>query len=119
MYVQEADVRRLFCAVVEKFPGVELMFDTIPPWFSRKTLRGYDRTKHYRTPPMPWGVRRDDIEPLLRRWSRRVASVSADSYGIAAGGLGGLVLQLFSRTPVLRNIPPAIVRVKTTGAALP
>lgn len=41
MSFEEADVRRLFTAIVDRFPGVELMFDTIPPWFSKKTLKGF------------------------------------------------------------------------------
>ena len=113
MYFDEAEVRRLLVAVVDRFPGVELMFDTIPPWFSAKTLRGFDKTAHYRTPPMPWGIRRDDVEPVLRRWSPRVATVTTVNYGVFARGLGGAVLRLFSRVPVLRNLPPAIVRVTT------
>jgi O-methyltransferase involved in polyketide biosynthesis len=113
MYFDEADVRRLFVAIVERFPEAELMFDTIPPWFSRKTLKGFHKTAHYCAPPMPWGVRRDDIEVLLRGWSARVASVSVVSFGLAARGFGGGMMRLFSRSPVLRNIPPAIVRVTT------
>ncbi|WPB73656.1 class I SAM-dependent methyltransferase [Archangium violaceum] len=116
MYFEEEDVRRLFVAIIERCPGVELMFDTIPPWFSRKTLEGFQKTKNYRAPPMPWGIRRDDIEPLLRRWSPRVASTSAVNYGLFARGLSGALLRLCSRTPGLRNLPPAIVHVKTTGA---
>ena len=38
MYFHEQDVRRLLVAVIERFPGVEIMLDVTPPWFSRKTL---------------------------------------------------------------------------------
>lgn len=55
MYFEEAQVQELFVGIVERFAGVELMFDTIPPWFSKKTLAGYGKTKHYRAPPMPLG----------------------------------------------------------------
>ena len=34
MYFEEAQVRRLFCAMVDRWPGVEILFDTIPRWFS-------------------------------------------------------------------------------------
>jgi O-methyltransferase involved in polyketide biosynthesis len=103
MYFEEADVRRLFTAIVQRFPGVELMFDIIPPWFSKLTLKGFRKTKHYRAPPMPWGVRRDDIAPLLQSWSRRVASVHVVSYG-AARGFSAILLKIFSHIPGLRNI---------------
>ncbi|MBX3232604.1 MAG: class I SAM-dependent methyltransferase [Labilithrix sp.] len=114
MYFQEDDVRHLVRAMFERFPGIELMFDAIPRWFSRKTLAGFHKTKHYRAPPMPWGADRDEIEPLLRRWSDRVASVETIPYG-AMRGVSGLCLQLFGRVPILRNMPPTIVHVRTRG----
>ncbi|MFY1826919.1 class I SAM-dependent methyltransferase [Myxococcus fulvus] len=115
MYFDEAQVRRLLLAIVERFPGVELMFDVIPRWFSKKTLQGFHKTKHYRAPPMPWGVNRDEVEPLLRSWSARVTAVRSVSYGLYARGVAGAVLRLFSQVPVLRNLPPAIVHVKTVA----
>lgn len=45
MYFEEADVQRLFTTIVERFPGVELAFDTIPRWFSAKTLRGFHKQR--------------------------------------------------------------------------
>ena len=42
----------------------------VPRWFSRLTLLGLKQTPHYRLPPMPWGINRDEIEPILRRWDR-------------------------------------------------
>ncbi len=115
MYFEEEDVRRLLVAIFERFHDVELMFDTIPPWFANKTKNGgFAKTKHYRSPRMPWGIRRDDIEPLLRRWSPRVTSVSTQPYGIVARGVSGLVLKVFSSTPGLRNFPPVITHVKAS-----
>jgi O-methyltransferase involved in polyketide biosynthesis len=75
MYFDEAEVGRLFGAVTERFPGVEVMFDVIPPWLSRKSLAGWWKTRHYRAPPMPWGVRRGEIEPLLRAWCPQATTV--------------------------------------------
>lgn len=114
MYFEEKDVRRLVVAIVERFPGVELMFDTIPRWFSKKTLEGFRKTKHYTTPPMPWGVNHDEIEPLLRRWSDQIATVKTMPYGAFRGPLA-LYLRLFSRIPLLRNVPPTIVHVRTSA----
>jgi O-methyltransferase involved in polyketide biosynthesis len=116
MYFDENDVRRLVVAMFERFPGVELMFDTIPRWFSKKTLKGFARTKHYTTPPMPWGVSHDDVEPLLRGWSDQIATVETVPYGALRGPLW-LYLRLFSRIPVLRNVPPTIVHVRTRAGA--
>jgi O-methyltransferase involved in polyketide biosynthesis len=115
MYLTEADVYELFVGLVNRFPGVELMFDAIPPWFSNKTLRGYARTKHYKTPPMPWGISSAAIEPLLRRWSPRVAKVSVVNYGMWRG-FGGLAVRALCKAPGLRNIPPTITHVTTAPA---
>ncbi|AKV00220.1 Phosphoribosylamine--glycine ligase [Labilithrix luteola] len=115
MYFDEKDVRRLVVAMFERFPGVELMFDTIPPWFSKKTLEGFAKTEHYTTPPMPWGVSADAIEPLLRGWSGRIATVKTTPYGAFRGPLS-VYLRLFSRIPVLRSVPPTIVHVRTRAA---
>jgi O-methyltransferase involved in polyketide biosynthesis len=113
MYLEEAEVRRVFSALVERFPGVEIMFDTIPRWFSRRTLRGYARTRHYMAPPMPWGVAGGELEPLLRRWSPRIATVSVRPYGFPRGPGRGLVW-LAERLAWLRNRAPSIAHV-TTG----
>jgi O-methyltransferase involved in polyketide biosynthesis len=114
MYFHEQDVKRLLLAVIDRFPGVEIMFDAVPPWFSRKTLAdsGFRKTRHYVTPRMPWGVRCTQVGPLLRGWDRRIRHVSAVPYGFARGA-GALLLKAFALTPGLRDIPPCIVRVRT------
>lgn len=114
MYFEPDDVRRLCVAIVERFPGVELMFDTIPPWFSRKTMKGFQPTPAYTTPPMPWGVKRSRIEGLLRQWSPKIAEVRVASYGPSHGVLA-VSAPIFDRLPVLRDIPPSIVWVRAQG----
>ncbi|MBX3226973.1 MAG: class I SAM-dependent methyltransferase [Labilithrix sp.] len=114
MYFEEAEVKRLFVAIVERFPGVTLMFDTIPRWFSKKSRKGFGKTKHYKVPPMPWGVGRGELDALLRSWTDRVATVTTEPYGIARGPGRG-ALWLCRVTPWLRNIAPAIARVTTNA----
>lgn len=116
MYFHEQDVRRLLVAVIERFPGVEIMFDAIPPWFSRKTLEGggFRRTRDYLVPRMPWGVRCGRVGPLLRGWDSRIREVSAVPYGFARGA-PALVLKACAAVPGLRDVPPCIVRVRTEG----
>lgn len=111
MYFEEGDVRRLVSGVVERFRGVELMFDTIPRWFSKKTLRGFHKTRAYTTPPMPWGIDNSAIAPTLRGWSPRIARVDVMPYG-AQRGLLGLTLKYMARLPLLRDIPPSVVHVR-------
>ncbi|MGC4029967.1 MAG: class I SAM-dependent methyltransferase [Steroidobacteraceae bacterium] len=113
MYFDEADVRQLLVAILERFPGVEIMFDVIPPWFSRKTLtgQGYGKTRYYTAPRMPWGVSRGQVEPLLRSWSDRIWKVSVRPYGFARGA-GVLLLKVCPIVPILRNMPPCIVHLR-------
>lgn len=112
MYLEPAEVERLVRAIVERFPGVELMFDAIPPWFSKKTLAGWSKTRHYRAPPMPWGVKRSELEPLLRGWSARITSVAQVPFGYLRGP-AGLLLPLFVGIPYLRDFIPSVVHVRT------
>jgi O-methyltransferase involved in polyketide biosynthesis len=61
MYFNQADVSSLLQRIVSRFPHLELFFDTIPPWLSRRTQRGHRRTSSYRPPPMPFGIGINDI----------------------------------------------------------
>ncbi|MFB9369788.1 MULTISPECIES: class I SAM-dependent methyltransferase [Kitasatospora] len=56
MYLRPGEVGELFDRCAERFPGGTLVFDSIPHWFSRATLRGVSRRAGYRVPPMPWSV---------------------------------------------------------------
>lgn len=115
MYFDPKDVETLFCGMCERLPGVEVMFDAIPPWLSRKTMKGWRKTKHYTTPPMPWGVKRSELEPLLRSWSDRVTAVEQVPFGYLRGPQGAL-LPLFTAVPMLRDLIPSVVRVRTRAA---
>lgn len=115
MYFEEAEVRRLLVAIVERFPGVTLMFDTIPRWFSKKTLTGLRKTKAYTAPPMPWGIGQKDLAPLLKSWSPRVASVTAHPYSHMRGPTRALIY-LANHVRFMANITPAIVQVTTHGS---
>lgn len=67
MYFREAEVSRLLARIAKRFPGAEIFFDAIPPFFSRKTLRGHKVTKTYTAPQMPWGIRVDQLPLFLDR----------------------------------------------------
>jgi O-methyltransferase involved in polyketide biosynthesis len=60
MYLDPADVRALITACAAHFPGGRIMFDSIPPWFSRRTLNNFKLSDRYHTPPMPFGINPDD-----------------------------------------------------------
>ncbi len=112
MYFQPDEVRHLFTTIVERLPGVELLFDTIPHWFSRKTLAGYQKTPGYRAPPMPWAVNPNELAPLLRSWNERVTEVTTGGSGYPRT-LSGLTLRLFAALPMLRALTPTIAHVRT------
>lgn len=66
MYFTEQEVRSLLTRISQRFRGAEIYFDTIPPFFSRKTLKGWKVTRLYTAPPMPWGISYEDIPAFLR-----------------------------------------------------
>ena len=116
MYFEPTQVHTLLRAMSERFKKVELMFDTIPRWFSQQTLRGYRKTASYTTPPMPWGVDINEIVETLSDWGLRLDHVDITPYG-PTHGWGSLMLPLFSAVPVLRNRLPAIVHTRITPNA--
>ncbi len=67
MYLDPADVRALIADCAARFPGGQLMFDSIPPWLSRRTLRGLKLSDRYQAPPMPFGITADDAVALAGR----------------------------------------------------
>jgi O-methyltransferase involved in polyketide biosynthesis len=84
MYLEPEAVRELLTGITHRFLGAEMVFDVVPRWFSRLTLQGLYQTPHYRLPPMPWGINRDEIEPMLRRGT--CASPMSRSLTIACHG---------------------------------
>jgi hypothetical protein len=102
---------QLCAAIFDRFADMELMFDTIPPWFSRKTLRGLRRTPHYTAPPMPWGAKRSQLEPLPREWSSQSPRCRSARTAPPAARL--LRVCRSSKPSHSRDIPPSIVRARS------
>ena len=114
MYLQPAQVQGLIVDLAERYPGGTLMFDTIPAWLSRLTLRGFRRTRHYRLPPMPWGINRKDIAPALQRWSAHIETIEVTRYQLPHGVVH--LAEIASRLiPGLRERLPALVSVRFTS----
>ncbi|WP_044563064.1 class I SAM-dependent methyltransferase [Azospirillum sp. B4] len=111
MYLPEADVRQLVATLARRFPGGHLVFDTVPVWLSRLTLRGLNRTPHYRMPPMPFGIDADRVASTLRGWVPDLATVETLEYRMPRG-LPRLMDTLFRLTPALRHKLPGLVRVE-------
>jgi len=73
MYLEPADVLSLIRDCAARFPGGQMMFDSIPPWFSKRTLAGLELSDRYVTPPMPAPLTADEGVAL----AGRIAGVSA------------------------------------------
>ena len=65
MYFQREEVVSLLRTMVRRLGEGELFFDCIPPWYSRKTLKGLAMTANYQTPPMPFGIALGDLEAFV------------------------------------------------------
>ncbi len=60
MYLEPDDVRSLIADCAARFPGGRMMFDSIPPWVSRRTIKGWHLSDRYIAPPMPFAMTADD-----------------------------------------------------------
>ncbi|MDF3338493.1 class I SAM-dependent methyltransferase [Mycolicibacterium septicum] len=60
MYLEPDDVRSLIADCAARFPGGRMMFDSIPHWASRRTLKGLHLSSRYVAPPMPFALTADE-----------------------------------------------------------
>jgi hypothetical protein len=113
MYLPPQRVRALFRDIADRFPGAEMVFDAIPPWFSSLTLRGLRQTPRYRLPPMPWGISRDQIAPTLRQWHSGIGDVALLDYA-PPRGMPRLLGEFVGHTPFLRQEVPSLAHLTIT-----
>ncbi|MCT7657038.1 class I SAM-dependent methyltransferase [Mycobacterium deserti] len=65
MYLEPADALGLIRDCAARFPGGTMMFDSIPQWFSKRTVSGKLRlSDRYLAPPMPFSMSADEGEAL-------------------------------------------------------
>ncbi|MGW0159097.1 class I SAM-dependent methyltransferase [Mycobacterium sp. NPDC003323] len=64
MYLEPEDSLGLIADCAARFPGGQFMFDSIPHWFSRKTLTGLRLSDRYLTPAMPFALDTDEALAL-------------------------------------------------------
>lgn len=60
MYLEPEDAIGLIADCAARFPGGQMMFDSLPPWFSARTLKGFKLSERYLAPAMPFGHSADD-----------------------------------------------------------
>ncbi len=67
MYLEPDDALGLIRDCAGRFPGGQLMFDSIPHWFSRRTVKGLKLSDRYTAPPMPFALSVDEALALADR----------------------------------------------------
>jgi O-methyltransferase involved in polyketide biosynthesis len=60
MYLEPGDAFGLIRDCAARFPGGQMMFDSIPHWFSRRTLKGLKLSDRYTASPMPFALTADE-----------------------------------------------------------
>lgn len=66
MYLEPEDALGLIADCAARFPGGQMMFDSIPHWFSDRTLKGVKLSSRYIAPPMPFGQSADEAVAMAR-----------------------------------------------------
>jgi O-methyltransferase involved in polyketide biosynthesis len=113
MYLPEMEVRLLFRDLARYFSGAWFTFDTIPSWFSRKTLEsGWRMTPHYVTPVMPWGINRHQILATLKSWTPMIEELAELKWWRFPRGIHRWVFPIVHGIPYLNRYIPAVTRVR-------
>lgn len=113
MYLQPTAVKGLLQALFAHFPRCRLVFDAIPFWVSRASVLGggLPLTRHYRTPPMPWGVSRYALRPVLQRWIAAPVSIDLHDFPGFPRGIAGLGSAALAFVPGSRLWMPSLVEI--------
>ncbi|MHC9294265.1 class I SAM-dependent methyltransferase [Mycobacterium sp. LTG2003] len=107
MYLEPDDVYSLIADCAARFPGGAFMFDSIPPWLSRRTIKGLKLSDRYIAPAMPFGLTADDALAL----ADRIPGVRAARDVVLPPGRGAWKLassRSLDRIGTLRRLRPSI-----------
>ncbi|MEM9233151.1 MAG: class I SAM-dependent methyltransferase [Pseudomonadota bacterium] len=110
MYFKEHEVHGLLTAIAERFPEAQISFDTIPEYFSLKTLQGYNVTRTYVAPPMPWGISIDDLGDFLDTLPN-IADWTVQTYAQPFPKILRLYWLLGHIGPIRRKFAPALAHL--------
>ncbi len=107
MYLEPEDALGLIADCAARFPGGQMMFDSIPRWFSDRTRKGFKLSDRYLTPAMPFGQSAD--EALAIAGAIPGVRVARDVMLPAGRGLWKLAaVPALNRIGPLRRIRPSI-----------
>jgi O-methyltransferase involved in polyketide biosynthesis len=105
MYLDRADVMSLITDCAQRFPGGQLFFDSIPPWFSDRTMKGLRLSDRYTAPPMPFGFTFSAAARLPREIPR-VAGVRDVMLPFGRGVWKSRTFRVVMDLPVVREWRP-------------
>ncbi|HEV7650854.1 MAG TPA: class I SAM-dependent methyltransferase [Actinophytocola sp.] len=114
MYLPRDEVFALLADCAQRFPGGRLIFDSIPAWFSRRTMAGLKLTDRYTAPPMPFSL---FVSETLRIPGQIPGIADATDVQLPYGrGLWGLrAMRWLSNHPPLRDNRPALTLLTFAG----
>ena len=114
MYFTEQEVVALIKDIASRFTDWCLMFDTIPVWLSNKSTspKGWEKTPHYTTPKMPWGINRDHLTTYFQSQLPASLFVADVGYSNFPRGMTKWIFKALTSLPVLRNHAPTIVKIE-------
>ncbi|NNG98833.1 class I SAM-dependent methyltransferase [Gordonia araii NBRC 100433] len=107
MYFTPDAVWSLLGDLATRFRGGSLLFDSIPGWFSKKTLSGLNLTDRYRAPEMPFALTVDEAATIPQRIPQ-ITRVDDVMLPKGRGPWGNPLLRATSNWPVLRNQRPSL-----------
>jgi O-methyltransferase involved in polyketide biosynthesis len=110
MYFEPSEVRDLIATCAARFPGGRLLFDAIPRWFSESTLRGYQKTRAYQTPRMPFGMDVNEI-PEIRSFHANIVDVREIDAGRGRSFHFRYKIPFMKHVPIIRNRRTSFVLV--------
>jgi O-methyltransferase involved in polyketide biosynthesis len=114
MYFDPAEVRRLVGACAESYRDGRMLFDVIPRWYSEQTLSGYNMTKSYQTPKMPFGLDVNEL-PGIRSYHPKVIGVNEIPPGRGRSYHFRYKMPVLSRIPWFGNRRTSYVLVTFSG----
>ncbi|UQE76714.1 class I SAM-dependent methyltransferase [Gordonia sp. PP30] len=110
MYLTPEEARGLIAFLAGRFPGGVLVFDSIPHWFSRKTLAGLKLSTGYQAPPMPFALTVSEAAALIDLPG--VTEVTDLELPPGRGPWKTSLLRTLSSLPKIRDIRPSLTRVR-------
>lgn len=108
MYLEPEDALGLIRDCAARFPGGQMMFDTIPHWFRARTIKGLKLSDRYLAPPMPFALTVDEGLAL----ADSIPGVRAAQDIPMTGGRGVFKLAAWpplDRVGFIRRIRPSIM----------